>query len=474
MNASTLSSRHACHWESVVAATVLMVVRVEGFGRLSWNGLLGDFIHPSPLETVRQTWEGISVRNMGRHWGPAVIALSMGLLALSFAACGGSQEAREDVPTAAPAGETSAVSSPTVDAAGGTSSSAPPTATPVAERPSTSGVSLDEYITMVCGEAVTEVGSWEEGDSLRELSEGLGFVIEGMGALEPPEEVAEWHHAQISFAGAFREAIDDFLDDPGDRTEDQFLLSAAFGLASHFEPVELAIDAMDPDVRTRMAEAGCIDEQTSEPVPPQLERGEIPVGGSVSGTLGESEITYYQFQAEEGRKYLIAVSWEGITRVRLLIKDPPDPYVDSISQSNSSDSPLILRWTAPETGMFQIDLYALKGTGSFNISVSLDATPDSPSGVSAIWEGSTMKIGWDPVDGAEYYILYHDGRGVGCELDNEGRPRFCDELATDVVDTNYIHASPEPRDSLRGNYYWVVACNSDGCSEIDSDNPVGP
>ena len=53
VNASTLSSRHACHWEGVVAATVLMVVRVEGFGRLNWNGLLGDFIHPNPLETVR-------------------------------------------------------------------------------------------------------------------------------------------------------------------------------------------------------------------------------------------------------------------------------------------------------------------------------------------------------------------------------------------------------------------------------------
>jgi len=177
---------------------------------------------------------------------------------------------QEDVPTATAAGGTSAVTSPTVDAAGGTPVSAPPTATPVAEPPSTSLASLDEYIGTVCG-GQSEVGAWEEDDSLRELSEGLGFVIEGMGALEPPAEVAEWHDAQISFAGAFKEAIDDYLEDPGDRTEDQFLLSTAFRLASHFEPVEQAIAGMDPDVRARMIEAGCIDSEEED----------LPVGGAV-------------------------------------------------------------------------------------------------------------------------------------------------------------------------------------------------
>ncbi len=395
----------------------------------------------------------------GRHWVPVVIALLVVFLTFAFASCGGSDEDQEDVPTAT--------------AAGGTPASAPPTATPVADGPSTSQVSLDEYIGTVCG-GQSEVEAWEEGDSLRELSEGLEFVIEGMSALEPPAEVAGWHDAQISFARVFKETIDEYLENPGDRTENQFLVSTAFTLGSHFEPVEQAIASMDPDVRTRMAEAGCIDEETSEPIQSQIEREEIPVGGSVSGALGESEITYYQFQAEVGQKYLIAVSWEGITRVRLLIKDLPDPAVTSISQSNSSDSPLIRRWTAPEAGTFHIDLYALSGAGTFNVSIAIDASPDSPSGVSAAWEGSTMQLSWDPVNGAEYYVLYYNDRGFGCELDNEGRPRFCDELATNVVDTNYIHASPEPRDSRRGNYYWVVACNSEGCSNIDSDNPISP
>ncbi len=316
--------------------------------------------------------------------------------------------------------------------------------------------------------------SWEEGDSLREFSEGLGFVIEGMGALEPPAEVAKWYDFQTAFAGAFKEAIDDFLEDPGDRTEDEFVFSLFFTVGPHFEPVEQAIARVVAEIRTRMAEAGCIDEGISEPPQSQIERGEIPVGGSVSGTLGESEIAYYQLQAEVGQKYLIAVSWEGITRVRLLIRDPPDPVVNSISQSNSSDSPLIRRWTAPEAGTFHVDLYALDGAGTFKVSFAIDASPDNPSGVSAAWEGSTVKISWGPVDGAEYYVLYYDDRGPGCELDNGGSPRFCDKLATDVVDTNYIHASPEPRDSRRGNFYRVVACNSEGCSKIDSDNPIGP
>ena len=415
------------------------------------------------------------MRKIGRHWVPAVIALSVVLLTLSFAACGGSEEAREDVPTATAAGETSAATSPMVDAAGGTPASAPPTATPVAEPPSTSSVTLDEYIRNVCGETVTEVGSWEEGDSLRELSEGLGFVSERMSALEPPAEVSEWHDAQISFAGVFKETIDDFLEDPGDRTEDEFLVSMFLTVGPHSEPVEQAIAGMDAEIRTRMAEAGCTDEETSEPTQSQTEREEIPVGGSVSGTLEEPNRTVnLQFQAEEGQKYLIEVTWEGVPEVFLLIKDPPDPRVTAVNMYDSDSSPLLRRWTAWESGTFHVNVQALEGAGSFNISIAIDTSPDNPADVSAIWEGSAIRVSWEPAEGAEYYILYHDDRGPGCKLRDDGTPAFCDELATDVVDTKYIHASPEPRDSRRGNYYWVVACNNEGCSEIDSDNPASP
>ena len=40
----------------------------------------------------------------------------------------------------------------------------------------------------------------------------------------------------------------------------------------------------------------------------------------------------------------------------------------------------------------------------------------------------------------------------------------------DVTGTTYVHTSPDAGE----NYYWVVACNSGGCSEIDSENPATP
>ena len=393
------------------------------------------------------------------------------LLTFAFVACGGSEEARDDVPTTTAASEPTSATTPTADTAEAASSAA----TPVAESPSSSGVSLDEYIMNVCGETVTEVNSWEGGDSLRDLSAGLGFINEQMSALEPPTEVAEWHHAQIAFAGIFKETVDDFLEDPGDQTEDEFILSMFFTVGPHFQSVEEAIAAMDFDVRARMVKAGCIDEESTDSISaqPEIQREEIPVGGSASRTLSESEgIANLQFQAEMGQKYLIEVTWEGLARIRLLVKDPPDPVVSFIDQSNSSDSPLIRQWTAPESGTFHVEVWALEGAGSFNISISLDDRPDSPAGVSAAWEGSEVRVGWDLVDGADYYNVYHDDGGINvyCEVDSRGNASFCTELATNVTSSSYVDVDP----SKRENHYWVAACNSSGCSEIDSDNPATP
>ena len=395
------------------------------------------------------------------HWTSAIPALSIVLLTFAFVACGGDQEASEEMPAAS-----STADAPTSD---------PTVPVPVADRSDTSAVSLDEYITMVCGETVTEVNSWEEGDSLRDLSAGLGFINEQMSVLEPPREVAEWHAVQIAFAGVFKETIDSYLEDPGEQSEDEFVLSMFFTVGPRFEPVEQAIAAMDPEVRARMTETGCIDEETtgSASAQPEFQREEITVGGSASGILSESEgIAYLQFQAEMGQKYLIEVTWESLARIRLLVKDPPDPVVSFIDQSNSSDSPLVRQWTAPESGTFHVEVWALEGAGSFNISVSLDETPGSPASVSAAWEGSEVKVSWDPVDGADYYNVYHDDGGINvyCEVDSRGNASFCRELATDVTSTSYVDTDP----SRRENHYWVAACNSSGCSEIDSDNSATP
>ena len=87
------------------------------------------------------------------------------------------------------------------------------------------------------------------------------------------------------------------------------------------------------------------------------------------------------------------------------------------------------------------------------------------------WEGSTIRVSWEAVDGADYYKVYYDADfDSSCDLDSDGRLSFCEELATDVTGTTYVHTNP----SLSENYYWVVSCNSGGCSDIDSGHPAAP
>ena len=95
----------------------------------------------------------------------------------------------------------------------------------------------------------------------------------------------------------------------------------------------------------------------------------------------------------------------------------------------------------------------------------------SPANVRYALDGSTIRICWDPVDGTDYYKVYYDDFSDSrCSLGRDGSPRFCEELAANVVGTTFVHTSPAATD----NYYWVVACNTGGCSEIDSENPAAP
>ena len=97
--------------------------------------------------------------------------------------------------------------------------------------------------------------------------------------------------------------------------------------------------------------------------------------------------------------------------------------------------------------------------------------PESPTNVRYALDGSTIGVSWDAVDGANYYNVYYDDfSDSNCRLGRDGRAIFCKELATNVAETTYVHASPESAE----NYYWVVACNSSGCSEIDSESPASP
>ena len=109
------------------------------------------------------------------------------------------------------------------------------------------------------------------------------------------------------------------------------------------------------------------------------------------------------------------------------------------------------------------------GVDGENPATPLVARPESPANAQYGAEGTTIRVSWDPVDGADNYRVYHDDFfDTGCRLNRDGSTGFCEELASKVVGTSFVHTTP---DSDK-NYYWVVACNSGGCSEIDSENPA--
>ena len=114
-----------------------------------------------------------------------------------------------------------------------------------------------------------------------------------------------------------------------------------------------------------------------------------------------------------------------------------------------------------------VDLYYCVENPGLPINSALSA----PSNLSYAYQGSTIVISWDPVDGADRYNLYHDDAlDSSCRLSPSGKPKFCDYLATVLAETTYTHADP----AAGRNYYWVIACNSSGCSPLDAENAASP
>ena len=109
-------------------------------------------------------------------------------------------------------------------------------------------------------------------------------------------------------------------------------------------------------------------------------------------------------------------------------------------------------------------------TGAYStVFVSIDTGPlAGPTNLRYAPEGTAIRVSWNPVEGADCYNIYHDEFfDSGCRLAGDGSPNLCEELAGNVVGKTYVHADP----GSGKNYYWVVASNSGGCSDIDSENP---
>ena len=106
---------------------------------------------------------------------------------------------------------------------------------------------------------------------------------------------------------------------------------------------------------------------------------------------------------------------------------------------------------------------------SANPAQFVDNRPAAPANAQYRHEGSTTVVSWDPSAGATHYKVYYDDFfGTSCRIGSGGSPSFCELLAGNVPGTTYTHTSPD----ADRNYYWVVGCNSTGCSDIDSRNPA--
>ena len=95
--------------------------------------------------------------------------------------------------------------------------------------------------------------------------------------------------------------------------------------------------------------------------------------------------------------------------------------------------------------------------------------PASPADTQFHRDGATTVVTWGPSTGATHYKVYHsDSRFARCTLLLSGTLSGCGELSGSVSGTTYTHTDPD----ADTNHYWVTACNSAGCSEIDSSNPA--
>ena len=395
------------------------------------------------------------------------LAVLPGFLLIAIA-CGGDQEVQVDSPVSTPAVSAPAVNTPAV--------SMPTGSTPVPDKPQPTPdsrvqvgdrMSLEEYLKDC---AVATLGDVEAELTLEGFGVVLSAYIDQLESAEPPEEVAAWHTAVLIYQRAVKKAIDDAPALADEESEAEYILGVLFPAAMQHQPaIDEAVAGMDRELLSRMNDAGCIDDETVSVMQQVPEREEVPVGSGITAQTADPDATdYFRFQAEKDQSYVIEANWDSLEAVQVLIKTPPP--IGSISRLHSKDSPAWGFWTAPDSGTYHIDVSWTGAAGAtYVLSVLLDNSPGKPANTIYSWEGSEVRVSWDPVEGAEYYRVFHDDFfETGCTLQRDGSPKWCDELAARVVDTSYPHSSPDPDK----NFYWVVACNKEGCSRTEPELPA--
>ena len=273
-----------------------------------------------------------------------------------------------------------------------------------------------------------------------EFQETVRPSLEEAEALIQPMALTDLHDAVLLFFRNVSVSASEFdADAPYDYTA---LL--VHGLV-YFAQIQEMAASWDDDVRAALVASGCIG---PEVIGKEESSGDDPQGDTSTATAApESAPT--QTPTPTARATPESASTQ-----------TPTPTARATPESASTQTPTPTARATPESVPTQTPTPT---------ETPIEAAPATPANVRYAMEGSVIRITWDPVGGADYYNVYHDYFfNDACSLDRNGNPRFCEELAASVGETSYVHASP---DSFN-NYYWVVACNSGGCSEIDSDNPA--
>ena len=449
------------------------------------------------------------------RWILFLLALLLTTAALS--ACNRGEGPDVEIVQTAPAEtQAPAATATPLPAATNTPPPEPTNTPPPAPTPARGQMSLDDYAAW-CAEFASAETTEEEGViTYGEFSETLALMIGLLEPMNPPQEVAAWHQALLSSQRDLKTKVDDYSGAKSDPIDIELFFSL---LMSYHQSLAETMRALDPEILDWLITAGCIDEEMAAaaesaglwddaPALPEttddVERTALTIGVAMEGPLTAADPTdYFVFDAEEGKEYLVETVWTGYERMHVM-------FSDSSSFWKSRDRgrpPIEITWTAPRTGQYHVNISPSEDPDSTTSSYTLtvhdsdqtvvraatatpmpaaaptatteptltlepaETTPPAPDGVHYAFEGTTIRISWQPVEGADHYNIYHDDFfDSSCSLDEDGNPSFCEALALNVTDTTYLHTEPDPAK----NYYWVVACNQETCSQVDSTNPAGP
>ena len=357
----------------------------------------------------------------------------------------------------------------TLSACGDSEGSAPQ-ATPAGGSPSrsdsTDSMSLDDYIAWCSDRGEPEFD--DQNATYEEASIFYGELIEEVKSVSPPAEVADWHNKALVGWETVKKTFD---AEPADAIADPLILFADSEVMSRFEEVGDALNDMSASARERLASAGCLGDESDAGASGAGDSGEaITVGESVEAEIvSPGDADTYSFQAEQGERYLIEVV-RGTLPDFYVALPVPEGAIPSNFALTDGEQQFSRRWQARTSGAHSFHVVG-EGVGSYTLTLRLDTSLVGPSNERWTRENSVIRVSWDAVDGSDYYNVYYSDffdAGCGFSILEDGVLVFCEELATNVVGTTYIHTSPD----ADKNNYWVVACNSGGCSRIDSGNPA--